>query len=528
MRKNRILGLAVATALSLPMGVAQAGTFENVENGTVDSAFSKSSATVVGETAISMSSSEDGGVQYALELFGGTPSPTKLPNDETSSSDWAAAQYVVDGTINVDFNVEFTLDGAKFAADEHPRLGMNTESSPSVTFDGGGKEQSTVQFTVTSVNTDNVNDGEALMFLYRLGEAGNLATKDGQVKLSISLKDTNGVSVNSGRQITVATAKESVTVKGEPETDGTIKISVGDDSKKFTNANDNDEGAFISSTVARIGRFTIDNADTLPVGSDGETEFKTGAAATNDGEVAQATIAITGGQFAASKSGGQVYVCALDDDAKIGTAANATDDTTATIELTNDNVASIVAETDGEVGICMSVDQSSEINTVENPPSAKLTIDYKQDYVNDIETTFDLRQISKDGTVCRVYLIPSTESPREKMNIRITNDSSVSGKLLGRLFKEDGTEVGPAGGIEFDTDPNDGVDKTPLGAGKTFYLNAEGLEGAGFEHWGAANRPMLVLTSTLPDLEVLSMMRHVESRYLFNMSLGATGASCER
>jgi hypothetical protein len=523
MHKNRILGVAVAAAFSLPVGMTQAGSFENLAAG--PAAADGGSAVVSAETTIPMPVSADGGVLYALELFGDSP-PTRLPDDTTADDDWAAAKYVVDGDILVNFNVVLTLDGAVFANDAHPRLGVTTAATgePTVTFDGGGKNQNTVTFTVdTSAADSQMANGDDFTFLYRLGTATNLATKDGVVKLSMSLKDTDGVNVNSPGQITVATAKESTTFTGKTETDGTVKVSVGEESKRFTG---NGTGANISSVTARIGLFTIKNAATAPEGSNGDTDFITGMAAT-DGEIEKATIVITNGQFAASQSGaGRVYVCHLTTNAAIGSAVAATDDTTATIELTNTEVGKIV---NTEHGICMDVDTNSEINPPgENPPSATLKLEYKQTYVKDLETTFELREIKKDGTVCRVLLIPSTDAPREKMNIRVTNNSAVNGKILARLYKEDGSEVPPAGGIEFDTDPNDTVDKTPLGAGKTFFLNAAKLEEAGFEHWAADTRPQLVMTTTLPDVEVLAMMRHVESRYIFNMSSDASGSACER
>ena len=303
------------------------------------------------------------------------------------------------------------------------------------------------------------------------------------------------------------------------EDTGTVKISVSDNSKKFT-GNGN---PFVSETTARIGYLKITNhsggsGNPNIMGSDGETLFKvgeTGDGALNvTGESTGSTLVISGGQFAASKTApGQVFLNATT--AKV--VANPVEDEAATFKLTDADFPNL--STDTNIAIQMTADGSTAINTVENQPEATLKLDFKEAYVKDIEVgPVKLRQIGKDGTVCVVYIVPASSVAIEKINIRITNDSQEAGTLEGKLYN---TETGDLIGSGFLNGTDD-----PLGAGKTVVYQATHLEDK-IGTW--EGRAMLEIISTLPSLEVLPLMRNQRDRSLLtNIGKGATGSSCSR
>ncbi|OQY47856.1 MAG: hypothetical protein DRR08_26690 [Candidatus Parabeggiatoa sp. nov. 2] len=526
MRKNRILGVAIAAALSLQVGVAQAaGSFKNVSQastGTVDAAAGDGKILTDNILVASFDNISSGsllldvpatGIIYATELFGGESSPT-LPKTKM-----AAVLYTVDGPIDKNFNMRFTLSAGKFAED--PNLAISDKDNDYKTLIGktsGGKGSNSVNFFV-SAQSNKLGTDDQLMLAYQITEANEALATGGFVKLTAELKTPSDLPVNPPREVTIATSKQAVTAELTIEDTGTVKISVSDNSKKFT-GNGN---PFVSETTARIGYLKITNhsggsGNPNIMGSDGETLFKvgeTGDGALNvTGESTGSTLVISGGQFAASKTApGQVFLNATT--AKV--VANPVEDEAATFKLTDADFPNL--STDTNIAIQMTADGSTAINTVENQPEATLKLDFKEAYVKDIEVgPVKLRQIGKDGTVCVVYIVPASSVAIEKINIRITNDSQEAGTLEGKLYN---TETGDLIGSGFLNGTDD-----PLGAGKTVVYQATHLEDK-IGTW--EGRAMLEIISTLPSLEVLPLMRNQRDRSLLtNIGKGATGSSCSR
>jgi hypothetical protein len=526
MRKNRILGVAIAAALSLQVGVAQAaGSFKNVNQtfaGALDAAAADGKVLTGNIPAASFDSisagaklvdvlSDTAGIVYATELFGGEGSPT-LPK-----TNMAAVLYTVDGKIDKNFNMKFTLSAGTFAED--PKLAISDTGDDGYTSligkTSGGNGLNTVNFFV-SAQTNNLQDGDQLMLAYKITEANDLATGGTEIKLNAELKTPSDLPVNPPREVTIASSKQAVKAELSSEDTGTVKISVSDDSKKFTGSGN--PFVNVATTGAQIGYLKITNLNGTGSEikeSDGTTPFKVGEGTdgalndTGDGS----TLVITPGQFAASKTApGEVI---LNVTTKV--VANPVEDETATFKLTDADFPAL--SSGNNIPIQIIADGSTPINTVGDQPEATLKLDFKAAYVGDIEVgPVKLRQIGKDGTVCVVYVVPASSVAIEKINIRITNDSQEAGTLQGNLYNTDTGELLGSGFLN-------GTDDL-LGAGKTIVYQATDLEEK-IATW--EGRAMLEIVSTLPSLQVLALMRNQRDRSLVtNVSQGATGNSCSR
>jgi hypothetical protein len=449
-----------------------------------------------------------GGIVYATELFG-SENTLSLPSTKK-----AAVLYTIDGKVDRHFIITFTLSDGKFAGD--PKLAISDAGSKYTTLIAimsGGNNASSVEFFVEA-GTNNLADGDQLMLVYQLKEVNTaLATPDSQIELTVELKTPNDLPLNPPQQVTLASAKQAVKAELKSETTGIVKISTSNDRKKLTGSGG---GAYVDETTAQIGLLTITNFSTDTnkiVASDGETQFKVGegtdSVVTTGSEEKGSKLTITGGQFDASKIlPGEVYLY-IDDSTKI--KANVTNDNIATFQLDNTKLQTL--STGNDIAIRMTVDGSTAINTVENQPEATLTIDFNKDDITDIgPLSQPLRQIHKDGTVCVVYIVPAPEIPIEKINIRITNDSSIDGAVSGRMYNEDGKLIGSAS-----------LTNTVLKAGETLYLGVADLE----KKFSWTGRAMMEITAAFPNIQILALMRNQRDRSLVtNLSQGATGNSC--
>jgi hypothetical protein len=541
MRKNKILSIAITATLCLPIGIASAavGSFNNVNqttHGTINAAGNTAEKVLVSKVPTTTFDNISGGkalvdvptagIVYATELFSGD-GPPALPNK--TDGNLAAVLYTIDGDIDTEFDIQFTLRSATYDSNggivfgsevgqfvEDPKLaisdsGGNYTNLSQLILTTGGRNDSVVGFRVTA-QTYNLTTGDQLMLAYRikgvndvLGTAGNL------VALTAKLTTRNDLPLNPERTVTIATSKTAVSAALTTEDTGEIKISVSDESKKFTGSGN----AFVSTTTAQIGFLKITNTAGIKE-SDGETEFKVGEG--TDGKLNDAVdtggskLIISNGQFAASKAApGEVFINAA---AKV--SADEVVDDTATFKLDDTDFPNL--STGSDIPIRFTANGSTPINTLENAPSATLVLDFKNEYVKDLELeAVDLRQIEKNGTVCVVYVVPSASITREKINIRITNDTNENGTLLGTLYNEAGEKLGE-GFLNAIGDE--------LGAGKTVTYQATHLAEK-ITDW--EGRAMLEITSTLPSLEVMALLRNQNDRSLLtNLSLGATGVSCNR
>ncbi len=545
MRKNKILSVAITATLCLPIGIASAavGSFKNVNQtthgSTVYAAGNAAEKVLVSKVPTATFDTISGGnalvdvptagIVYATELFSGD-GPPALPN--TTDTNMAAVLYTIDGDIDTEFDIQFTLRSATYDSNggivlgnevgqfvEDPKLaisdsGGNYTNLSDLILTEGGRNDSVVGFRVTA-QAKPLTSGDQLMLAYRikgvndvLGTAGNL------VALTAKLTTRNDLPLNPTRTVTIATSKTAVSAALTTEDTGEIKISVSDESKKFTGSGN----AYVTATTAQIGFLKITNhsGTTKIMESDGETEFKVGEG--TDGKLNDAVdtggskLIISNGQFAASKAApGEVFINAV---AKV--SADEVVDDAATFKLDDTDFPNLSSGSD--IAIQFTANGSTPINTLENAPSATLVLDFKNEYVKDLELeAVDLRQIEKNGTVCVVYIVPAASITREKINIRITNDTNEDGTLLGTLYNDAGEKLGE-GFLNAIGDE--------LKAGQTITYQATHLAEK-ITDW--EGRAMLEITSTLPSLEVMALLRNQNDRSLLtNLSLGATGVSCNR
>ena len=128
-----------------------------------------------------------------------------------------------------------------------------------------------------------------------------------------------------------------------------------------------------------------------------------------------------------------------------------------------------------------------------------------------------LSQIVRDQTVCSLYLIPAPDAA-DKANIRITNTTSTSGVLTGKLLDTSGKEI--FSGVDLL-----GGDKIQPGESRRLTPQIlAALEGGPYRWKGKAN---LEISTSLSEIEVFGLVRSATGGPLTNMSVGGTGNGCD-
>ena len=275
---------------------------------------------------------------------------------------------------------------------------------------------------------------------------------------------------------------------------------------------------------------------------DGYTPWKLGdtgfTAAHNPNGGVNTTLTVkAGGQFAASlkDSKGLVYLRAEGATGNMipGGEAKSVTETEATWELTDDALRAITAV--NRVGLVIKADGATMINVPEEDfPTAELTLSYADpNRVKDIKYPGGdsdgvlLTKYRQDGTACWVYNV-AFPAATDEINIRITNDSTVEGCVKGSLFDKDGTPVG-TGAVELGC----------VQGGATLYIGSAKIAELFNLPSDKQGRGVILVTSTLPKMEMLSMLRAKSpvcygaacsppNNYnpLTNISVGAHGVSC--
>jgi hypothetical protein len=394
---------------------------------------------------------------------------------------------------------------------------------------------------------NRLNNGTLFLLLYRIKSATGLQTAGGEVTMATKFEAAAvgkiGAEVQRPLEVTVATAENSLDARMYEEDDGTVYISVNDESKLFTDKNGNikPSGAFRSTTTARIGYIEL-GADQTTFQPDGIQRFTIGNDLCKAGKSTQ--LMINTGQFAASVNApGQVRLVAINTAGAESEIVNvASDGQDAIFNLTDANLAAMYAA--DKVAIEFVVDTATEISLVETPPTATLTIMFDDEKIamdGDLKDTLveiPMRQIFQDGVVCWAFNVPYA-TVQDRFNIRITNESAVAGAMTVTLYEASGSEVVSAeltndsGKLsvlksEADMGTGTGTVQNLLPAGQTLFLNSEILEAALSTSW--TGRAVLRIVSELPELEMLAMLRNQlmddASQPLNNLSLGAQGISC--
>lgn len=531
MRYNKILSVAIATALSTSINMAYAvdaaGDFELME-------------TPIG-TAVA-AGKETTPIKFASELF--PKADQALIDDATPANVGYTVEYWVDTTISTDINVIFTLTEGSWKGNlDSPALNIPT------CVDGGACPPG---FAPTLV--ENGEDGQnSVMFLVPLSAAGTSLEKDGggggdKLEFSFVIKDSEGVFAKVGSQIGLdvsfpAAANQSVqaqpavttlglatSVQGvdiqfsKDDTPGGTFIDVTQDSKLFMN------GVTDDNTTARLGYMDI-NAGTGVNYQNVAYNFADNAQS--------ATLTITNGIFSASKGTlSNVFLDVNDDgiynadDGDI--AADFIDDTEAkfeldSLELHNDDgtgdYPQDLAGAANPVGIVVKVNGIDEIKSSDDPARATLVVKYDaQDKVYQRR----LSHIKRNGTRCKVYNIPYAGA-RDRAFIRITNKTSgMEGLIKGTLRHENGNVVasdkGPDGTTFTDVDLLGG---STVAVNNTAIIKNDDIAALATEEW--TGRATLEVTSNLTNMELMGLLRNATGVVgpLMNASTGADGNSCE-
>ncbi len=391
--------------------------------------------------------------------------------------------------------------------------------TPPITSAASGKNAAS--FSMNAKTPNQLEGGDQLMLLYKMSNVGILADPTQKVNMTIDLKTGGAVDtiVNPQRTVTVATSAKALDVSLISLEAGKLNISVSSGSTQFSgeSAPSGTTYGYVNNTTAKIGQLLISNTSSAKM-ADAMTPFSIGSdAVTAD----SSKLVITGGQFQASKATPGSVELRLGNGSSI-TADEITMDLEgawqATWNLDSTELSSIAPSADIEIV----VDGATEINSVENPPVGNLTIDFNNTSYKDITIeAVDLRKITKDGNVCTVYNVPPPSNGvmgADVVSIRVTNDSAIAGKLMGKFFGMDGAMMWSG----------DLLEGTELQPGTTIRLESDILAKVMGITW--EGRGVLQISSTIPEMEVMALIRQNGIKFapLSNLSTGARGTSCSQ
>jgi hypothetical protein len=346
-----------------------------------------------------------------------------------------------------------------------------------------------------------------------------LAEPGQSINMTVELKTpTLGMVVNPQRTIKVARSVRAVNAQVKSVEGGSLNIAVSTGSTQFSGEVGIGEMGYIDNYLAQIGKVVIADGQNKAVMEDGVTEFKFSQGVTAE----KSTLTITGGQFEASKALPGKVSLHVHPNGPDYTADSITTDAagwTAVWNLNTAELASIVAGTDNQAFVHIRADGTSIINTVEEKPHATLELNYDTATYQDVKAESDIRKITKDGTVCTVYNVPPPKKDvigADQLSIRVTNDSALSGKLMGKLYNQDGEAPIWTGDLTTEE----------VAAGATIRFTSEDLAEITGVTWDG--RAVLEISTILPKIEVLALIRQngIRMAPLSNLSAGAHGTSC--
>jgi len=474
-------------------------------------------------------------IVFASEVFGASSSNTVLP---IGTSDSLEVKYTFDGSVDALFDATFTLDnGAKFSGTP-PTLSC-TGTGPTISAATGSSTSAGAGFNVAKFSIDAkttpISSGYACSLKYKLANAQALAVAGQKISMTATMMTAQpAFPVSPSRTVAVAESKNAVSVTLLADLDLDDRVSVSSDNTEFAEAEATNTAVIGSLLIkdANISNCTYTSATTTvaPVANSGAAaNVIKDASARNCFNVMavddkKTTLTITDGQFKASvASPGKVILKSSDASGSSEISTLATDETTAVFKLTGANMKDLTTTTlqgsNKGFGIKIVADGKTDINTdIENPPVAQLYIEYSsttyKDYLATSYPAVELKKIKQDGTRCTIYNVPDPTAA-DIVAVRITNDSGVDGVVNATLYDGSGAEVFAAQAL------NGG---NAIKKGATLAVFGEDLAKLGT--W--KGRGVLVLTTTLPSIEVLGLLREAgnDAAPLTNLSTGASGSGC--
>lgn len=121
-----------------------------------------------------------------------------------------------------------------------------------------------------------------------------------------------------------------------------------------------------------------------------------------------------------------------------------------------------------------------------------------------------LKTITKNGSTRRVFNLPAPGNTADAAYVRITNASTIAGKMYVTLTAEDGTTIGTASSLL-----NGG---TAVAAGATLVLSSTDLKTAVGAAADWTGRARATITGEVDSMEVMGLIRNAASGNLNNMS----------
>lgn len=397
MFKKTLLAASMAAALSA--GPAMAGTWDADGDG----------------------AGTDGSAVYATELFGdGTTviTPAATAKYTFAATPGAGSSFLVDVTLS---------SGTWGAALTSASLGygpLGTGVASVLLVSGGATTDSTAQFRVDV--SAAIQSGDTLALTYTVGGTSALASATGSIKMDIAISDNLGPVDTAGAAANIARAVDETTIAASTTgSAGQIDVTTG--STKFT-------AAAVSTTSVDLGNFTItDNA--TGVEDDGTTAF---TANSGDAGVTSATVTISG-NFAASLGVDADTTPTTNDGVQLSgcVAADATTltATEATFSLTGAQVAAALGTA---CDVTMNIDGTTVLD--EFTPSVTVAVDYTNAKYTDESLTANLYSLAKNGDTVDADLM-LTPGGVFSGYVRISNKSSVTGKVIATLFNDAGDAV---------------------------------------------------------------------------------------
>lgn len=559
MRKdNVLLAAAIAATLVVPMSAAYAGlanygggcgsTGICTINFTDGAGAGTVTATATNSFSIISTIDADQGIMYGTHLFGASGNNVVLP----ATTNYAAAEWTVEGTPGGEIQVTAEVDGASFVEKElylsykvapaNPNPGLTIKGE--INSNAGDCNSTRTKCTwLLSGATDTLHNDDKLYVVYKLNKAADRLKEDnGQVKMTVKLGTATNEDIMGKEEIVIATGTDPLTVTLEETFNTNIKIATAEGSKGFISTATTTPLELFNSDEVIFGYLTV-KQDNGAVADDGYTPWALGDAisantifkaahSATDGVNTMLTIK-EGGQFAASLKGSKGSVNLRDDQGNLIAEAKSVTENEAIWELTDENLNAIA--TGNRMSISVKVDGETMVNVPEEDfPKAQLTLSYAAtNSMKDIkyppgdDEGVLLTKYRLDGTVCWVYNV-AFPAATDEINIRITNDSTVEGCVKGSLFGTDGTEIG-TGAVELGC----------VQGGATLYIGSAKIAELFNLPSDKQGRGVMLVTSTLPRMEMLSMLRAKSpvcygaacsppNNYnpLTNISVGAHGVAC--
>jgi hypothetical protein len=545
MRHNKVLGLAIASALALGENSSFAGTL-NIQYVSHKDTAGNCNAPASGPAVIASEVFFSGDKTVFSPFTCGTPD--NLDNSQTDGPAATPTSYD-DGYLYATYNFDTsTLDTtpflAQFSLDNGAQFGNNISLASGSGLDfvghpsgshagvtknsGGAAGDGQVSFYIIPTSGNGFKRAQDTLFLrFSLKNLSALKDPGQAVKMTArvytSPTDTTGTFDGTPASSTVLTSTRATKVSLDSYA-GTVQIDVAQGGKNFVGSG----SAFVNSTTVKLGSAAISNNSSL-----GTVLKEDGAPWTFGG--ATGTLTVVNLPLSASSASPGAIFLDFDNDGVYESTNSPQPDILATLDPTQPNTATWTlnatqlgkfysATGSTKVDIVLQADGATVIQEQAEVPQAVLQINYGGGITEAYKR--NLIQIKRNGTVCSIYNVPNPNAMDEG-NIRVTNTSGKDTQISGSLRDKQGMYVF-----------RNQVLKDKVAANETLYIpSADLCDSTKYpktSEWTTAKgdvcfdgRGVLTVTSDSNSLEIYGLVRNKAGGPLTNMSVGATGNGCD-